>query len=252
MLKISNLCVNSQGHPILKGIELNINPGEIHVLMGPNGSGKSTLLKTLSGHKDYKIDSGKIEYFVNGKYETINEWAPDLRAKEGVFMAFQYPTEISGVSNFNLLNIAFNAICKHHGAPPLSENEFKEFVDKKISDLEINKEKFLHDSLNENFSGGEKKKSEILQMLILNPRLILLDETDSGLDVDALKRVFEKVKFFKNSKNAFLIITHYERIVNYVKPDFVHVISKGRIIKTGDASLALKIEETGYSKVKGK
>jgi Fe-S cluster assembly ATP-binding protein len=240
MLQIKNLKAKIDNKEILKGLNLNIKPGEVHAIMGPNGSGKSTLSNVLSGKKGYAI-SGDIKY--------LNENLLDLeiqeRAHKGIFLAFQYPLEIPGVNTNIFLKTSLNAIKKANKEKELDAIEFLKLVKKKASELKFD-EKILSRQLNVGFSGGEKKKNEILQMSILNPKLSILDETDSGLDIDALKIVSEGVNALKNKESSFLIITHYQRLLNYIKPDFVHVLINGQIVKSGGSELALELENKGY------
>ena len=240
MLEIKNLKAGIDKKEILKGLDLNIKPGEVHALMGPNASGKSTLSNILSGKKGYDI-SGEVKF----ENENLFELEIEERAHKGIFLAFQYPLEIPGVNTNNFLKTSLNAVKKAKGEKELDAIEFLKLVKQKSSELKI-EEKILSRHLNVGFSGGEKKKNEILQMSILNPKLSILDETDSGLDIDALKIVSEGVNNLRNSENSFLIITHYQRLLNYIKPDYVHVLKNGKIIKTGDSNLALELEKKGY------
>lgn len=242
MLKINNLHAKIQeGAEILKGINLQINPGEIHAIMGPNGAGKSTLSSVITGKDEYEVTEGDIIF----EGQNIIEDAPEERAQKGIFMSFQYPVEIPGVSVTNFIKAAVNETRNAKGLENLPAKEMLALVREKAAQLDIKKD-FLSRSLNEGFSGGEKKRNEIFQMLMLNPKLAILDETDSGLDIDALRIVADGVNAFKNKDNAVLLITHYQRLLDYIKPDFVHVLANGKIIKTGDASLALELEEKGY------
>ncbi len=245
MIEIKNLSAKVDGNEILKGINLVVKKGEVHAIMGPNGSGKSTLSKIIAGHPAYEVTGGEINYEINGKMKNLLELDPADRAKEGIFLGFQYPIEVPGVSNFTFLKESFNQICEHQGLDKMDDEAFLKHLRGKLKILEMN-ESFLDRSVNEGFSGGEKKKNEILQMAILNPRLSLLDETDSGLDIDALKIVSGGVNALKSRFNATILVTHYQRLLDYVVPDFVHVLYKGQIIKSGDKSLALELEEKGY------
>ncbi len=242
MLKIENLHVSVADKPILKGINLEIKPGEVHAIMGPNGSGKSTLSHVLSGKAGYEITQGSITY----QGQDLAEMPPEIRAREGIFLAFQYPVEIPGVSNIYLLKAALNAVRKHHGQPEVDAMDFLTLVKHKVKMLEMD-EKFLYRAVNEGFSGGEKKRNEILQMAILEPKLCILDETDSGLDIDALRIVADGVNSLRSPERGFLMITHYQRLLDYIKPDIVHVLAHGKIVKSGGPELALELEEKGYS-----
>ncbi|MBT3983147.1 MAG: Fe-S cluster assembly ATPase SufC [Bacteriovoracaceae bacterium] len=250
LLEIKDLHATVDGNKILNGINLTVNRGEIHAIMGPNGSGKSTLAKVISGHPDYHVESGEVLYEINGKPSKILELEPSERAREGIFLGFQYPVEIPGVTNSTFLKEAFNSICKHQGAEELDAFDFNELIGQKCKGLNMDPS-FIHRPVNEGFSGGEKKKNEILQMSILNPILSLLDETDSGLDIDALKIVAKGVNDLKSKYNATILVTHYQRLLDYIVPDFVHVLYQGKIIKTGGKELALELEKRGYDWVIG-
>jgi Fe-S cluster assembly ATP-binding protein len=241
MLEIKNLHVNAEGKEILKGIDLSVNAGEVHAIMGPNGSGKSTLARALSGHPEYQVTEGTVLFDGND----LLDMDPDERAREGVFMAFQYPVEIAGVNNAYFLKAALNAKRKHRGEPELDAMEFMVLVKEKSKLLEMD-QSFLSRGVNEGFSGGEKKRNEIFQMALLEPRLAVLDETDSGLDIDALKLVAAGVNAMRSPDRAFVVVTHYQRLLNYIVPDFVHVLSNGRIVKSGGKELALELEARGY------
>ena len=245
MLKIKNLKASIEGKLILNGINLEVKPGEVHAIMGPNGSGKSTLASVLAGREDYHVEGGEVEFL--GK--DLLELSPEERAREGVFLAFQYPVEIPGVSTTNFLKAALNQVREHNGKPALDAVSFLKLMKEKMALVEID-QALLSRSLNEGFSGGEKKRNEIFQMAMLEPRLAILDETDSGLDIDALRIVANGVNKLKTRDNATIVITHYQRLLDYIVPDFVHVLYKGRIIKSGDKSLALKLEEKGYDWIK--
>tara|TARA_Y100001935_G_C17236234_1_gene473168 strand:+ start:228 stop:974 length:747 start_codon:yes stop_codon:yes gene_type:complete len=244
MLSINNLKVSIDEKQIIKGLNLEIGKGEVHALMGPNGSGKSTLSYVLSGKDGYEIDEGSITF--NNK--DITDLEVDERANEGLFLAFQYPMEIPGVQNSFFLKTAINAKRKHQGLPEIDALEFAKIVKTKAQELSILPDMLKRD-LNVNYSGGEKKKQEILQMSLLNPTMAILDETDSGLDIDALRVVSEGVNKLRNKDNSFLVITHYQRLLEYIKPDFVHIIADGRIVKSGDFTLALELEEKGYEEI---
>lgn len=244
MFEIKDLHVNISEveKKIISGINLKINPGEVHAIMGPNGSGKSTLSYTLSGKEGYEIEKGDIE--LDG--ESILDDEPDERAAKGIFLAFQYPIEIPGVGNLSFIRTALNSQRKFNGKDELNPAEFLKILREKADFLNIDME-MLKRPLNVGFSGGEKKRNEILQMALLEPRFCILDETDSGLDVDAMKQVSKGVNFLRSENRSFLIITHYQRLLNYIKPDFVHIMAKGKIIKTGGPELALEVENQGYT-----
>ncbi len=243
MLVIKNLKASINNRDILKGLNLKINPGEVHAIMGPNGSGKSTLANVLSGKNGYKI-SGELKY----QGENLNDIPVEKRAQKGIFLAFQYPLEIPGVNTNNFLKTSLNTIKKAKGEKEVDTIAFLKLVKEKAKELGID-EKILSRQLNVGFSGGEKKKNEILQMKVLDPNLVILDETDSGLDIDALKIISDGVNSSRNEKKSFLIITHYQRLLEYIKPDHVHVLSDGKIIKSGSSELALELEKKGYKKL---
>lgn len=245
MLKISNLHASVEDKEILKGINLEINPGEVHAIMGPNGSGKSTLSSVIAGNENYEVTDGEI--LLEG--EDIGELAPEERAHKGVFLSFQYPVEIPGVSVTNFMKTAINEHRKANGKEEMPANEMLKLIREKSELLEIDR-KFLSRSLNEGFSGGEKKRNEIFQMAMLEPKLAILDETDSGLDIDALRIVANGVNRLKNQDNAILVITHYQRLLDYIVPDFVHVLMDGKIVKSGGKELAYELEEKGYDWIK--
>jgi Fe-S cluster assembly ATP-binding protein len=241
ILEIRDLSAGVEGKQILKGINLTISLGEVHAIMGPNGSGKSTLAAVLAGREGYEVTSGQVQY----KDQDLLELDPEERAREGLFLAFQYPVEIPGVNSTYFLQSALNEIRKHKGQPELDAVEFLELVRERMKVLDLG-EDLLRRSVNEGFSGGEKKRNEIFQMAVLEPTLAVLDETDSGLDIDALKVVSKGVNKLRGPNNAQLVITHYQRLLNYIIPDFVHVLVDGRIVRTGDKQLALDLEERGY------
>ena len=244
MLKITNLHASVEGTSILKGIDLEVKAGETHAIMGPNGSGKSTLAQVLAGHDDYEVDKGDISYLG----EDLLELDVDKRACEGIFLAFQYPVELPGVNNTYFLKSALNAQRKYRGETEIDAMEFMDLISDKIKLLNL-KDSLLKRPVNEGFSGGEKKRNEIFQMAVLEPKLALLDETDSGLDIDALRVVAGGVNAMRNEHNATIIVTHYQRLLNYIVPDFVHVLVDGKIINSGDKTLALELEEKGYDKI---
>lgn len=245
MLEIRDLHVQMNQSAILKGLNLDVKEGEVHAIMGPNGSGKSTLSKVIAGHPDYTVTSGSINFEINSKFKNIVELGPDERAREGIFLAFQYPTEVPGVSNFEFLRASFNAITAHQGGQEMDVLDFKDFLSQKIRFLSMD-ESFVNRQVNVDFSGGEKKRNEILQMAVLSPRLAILDETDSGLDVDSLRAVASGINRLRNEHNAIVLITHYQRLLSYVVPDKVHILSNGRIVKSGNYELAKEVEEKGY------
>lgn len=241
MLNIENLRVSVEEKEIIKGLNLQIKPGEVHAIMGPNGSGKSTLSATLAGREDYEVTSGSVTF----KGKDLLELSPEDRAGEGIFMAFQYPVEIPGVSNQFFLQTAVNAVRQYRQQEPLDRFDFEDFIEEKIKLLNMPAD-LLTRSVNVGFSGGEKKRNDILQMAALEPNLCILDETDSGLDIDALKIVSNGVNTLRNKERSFIIVTHYQRILDYIKPDFVHVLYQGRIVKSGDFTLVKQLEEQGY------
>jgi len=245
MLEVKNLSANVEELEILKEINFKANAGEVHAIMGPNGSGKSTLSKVVAGHPSFDVTKGEISYRRDGKNIDLMPLSPDERSKSGIFLGFQYPIEIPGVTNLSFLMESYNEICSAQGVKQMDRKEFVEFIRPKLKLLEMN-ESFLSRPVNTGFSGGEKKKNEILQMLVLNPQLIFLDETDSGLDIDALKVVAKGVNSIKSKYNSVVLITHYQRLLDYICPDFVHVLYNGQIIKSGDKSLALELEKKGY------
>ena len=245
MLEINNLRSRIAGSEILRGLSLSVKAGEVHAIMGPNGSGKSTLAQVIAGHEDYEVTDGTVSY--NG--QDLLELEPEERAREGIFLGFQYPVEIPGVNNAYLLKAAVNAKRKHQGLGEIDAFEFLKLAREKMATLGMDP-KFLNRGVNEGFSGGEKKRNEILQMAMLEPKLAILDETDSGLDIDALKAVAEGVNALRSPERAIILVTHYQRLLDYVEPDYVHVLSEGRIVRSGDKSLALELEEKGYDWVR--
>src|SRR5688572_15771073 len=245
MLQIRNLQAGIEGKEILKGINLDIRPGEVHAIMGPNGSGKSTLASVLAGRADYEVTGGSVDFL--GK--DLLELSPEARAGEGIFLAFQYPIEIPGLTTTNFIKTAVNEVRKYRGEGPLDSVQFLKLMKEKMAMVQIN-QSLLSRSLNEGFSGGEKKRNEIFQMAMLEPKLAILDETDSGLDIDAIRIVADGVNKLRNKDNAVLVVTHYQRLLDYIVPDFVHVLYKGRIVKSGTKELALELEEKGYDFIK--
>ncbi len=241
MLKIDGLKARVEAKEILKGLNLEVKAGEVHAIMGPNGSGKSTLAQVLSGRDTYEVTGGSVTY----KDQDLLEWSPEERAREGIFLAFQYPVEIPGVGNTYFLRAALNAVRKHRELEELDAMDFLALIKDKMKLLKMD-EAFLKRSVNEGFSGGEKKRNEILQMAVLEPSLSILDETDSGLDIDALQVVSKGVNALRSPERAFIVVTHYQRLLNYIVPDFVHVMVNGRIVKSGGKELALELEEKGY------
>jgi Fe-S cluster assembly ATP-binding protein len=241
MLEIKDLKARVAGNDILNGLSLSVKAGEVHAIMGPNGSGKSTLAQVVAGHEDYEVTGGSVTF----KGQDLLELEPEERAREGVFLGFQYPVEIPGVNNAYLLKAALNAKRAHQGLDEIDAFEFLKTAREKMAELGMDP-KFLNRGVNEGFSGGEKKRNEILQMAMLEPKLAILDETDSGLDIDALKAVAQGVNALRSPDRAIVLVTHYQRLLDYVEPDFVHVLSNGRIIRSGDKSLALELEEKGY------
>lgn len=245
MLNIKNLHAAVEGNAILKGINLNVKAGEVHAIMGPNGSGKSSLASVLAGREAYEVTEGSVEF--DGK--DLLDMSPEVRAREGLFLAFQYPVEIPGVSNINFLKTAVNEVRAHHGQPPMTAKAFLEMLKAKQKLMEFDAN-LMNRSLNEGFSGGEKKRNDIFQMAMLEPKLAIMDETDSGLDIDALRIVSAGVNKLRKKDNAIIMITHYQRLLEYIVPDFVHVLYNGRIVKSGTKELALELEEKGYDWLK--
>jgi Fe-S cluster assembly ATP-binding protein len=241
MLTIKNLHASVAGKPILRGIDLHVNPGEIHAIMGPNGSGKSTLANVLAGREDYEVTAGEVLY----QGQDLLDLPPEERARAGIFLAFQYPVEIPGVSNVYLLKAALNSVRKHRGLDELDAIDFLTLAREKMKLVKMD-ESFLQRAVNEGFSGGEKKRNEVLQMAILEPTLAILDETDSGLDIDALRIVADGINALRSPERGVILVTHYQRLLDYIVPDHVHVLSQGRIVKSGSKDLALELEEKGY------
>lgn len=242
MLTINQLHVSIQGQAILKGIDLAVKAGEVHAIMGPNGSGKSTLSKVLAGHPAYQVDQGQITY----QDQDLMPLSPEQRAQAGIFLSFQYPVEIPGVANINFLKAAVNAVRKGQGNKTLDAIDFLSFIREKCRLLDMD-EGFLYRSVNEGFSGGEKKRNEILQMLALEPKLAILDETDSGLDIDALQVIAQGVNSMRSPERAIILVTHYQRLLDYIEPDYIHVLANGKIVKSGDKTLAHTLEKKGYA-----
>ena len=247
MLSIKNLHVEVDGKEIIRGLDLNVDPGEVHAIMGPNGSGKSTLAHVLAGRDGYEVISGEVLY--DG--ENLLDMAPEDRAREGVFLGFQYPVEIPGVNNTYFLKAALNAARKHRGEDELDAMDFMKLVKEKLEILHID-DSLLQRPVNVGFSGGEKKRNEVFQMAVLEPKLAILDETDSGLDIDALRDVARGVNALRNEDRAIVLVTHYQRLLSYITPDFVHILSDGRIVKSGGQELALEVEEEGYTQLRRK
>lgn len=246
LLEIRNLKVAIDGKPILKGVSLKVEKGEVHAIMGPNGSGKSTLAQVIAGNESYDVDD-ESEILFEG--ENILEWSPEERAQKGIFVAFQYPVEIPGLSNLEFLHSALNEIRKSRGEPPLDLWDFEKTLREKMEEIGLNPD-FVERSVNEGFSGGEKKRNEVVQMAILQPILAVLDETDSGLDIDALKSVADGVNRMRSPERGFIVITHYQRLLNYIRPDFVHVLYNGHIVKSSNFQLAIELEQKGYDWLK--
>ena len=245
MLEVRDLSVAVDERSILKEISLSVAAGEVHAIMGPNGSGKSTLARVIGGHPDYLVTGGTVSLEINARMRDLLAMEPHERAKEGVFISFQYPVEIPGVSNAVFLRAAYNEIARHQGLPELDPIDFEEMLKEKVTFLEVD-ESFIDRPVNVDFSGGEKKRNEILQMAVLSPRLAILDETDSGLDIDSLRTVADGINKLRNRENSVVLITHYQRLLNYIIPDFVHVLIDGKIVRSGDKTLALEIEDRGY------
>ncbi len=245
MLKINNLQAEIEGSPILKGVDLEIKPGEVHAIMGLNGSGKSTLASVLAGREEYEVTGGSVDF----SGEDLLDQEADERARNGLFLAFQYPVELPGVNASYFLRTALNSVRKERGEEPLTVRDFAKLVKEKAELLELD-QNLLNRAVNEGFSGGEKKRNEVLQMMVLDPSFVIMDETDSGLDIDALQIVSKGVNEFRSKEKSILVITHYQRLLNYIEPDFVHIMLDGKIIKSGDKSLAIQVEEQGYNWLK--
>ena len=245
MLRARGLAASIGATPILHGVDLDIGVGEVHAIMGPNGSGKSTLARVIGGHPEYQVTAGTLEYEINLRPRDLLPMDADERAREGIFISFQYPIEIPGISNAVFLRAAYNEISRHNGLPELDPYDFDRFLREKAQALGID-ESFVDRDLNVDFSGGEKKRNEILQMAVLSPRLAILDETDSGLDIDSLRAVAESIEALRTAENAIVLITHYQRLLDYITPDRVHVLSGGRIVRSGGPELALEVERRGY------
>jgi Fe-S cluster assembly ATP-binding protein len=251
MLTVRNLHADIDGVAILKGLDLTVHAGEIHAIMGPNGSGKSTLSKVIAGHPSYNVTQGTITLEINLKDQDLLEMSPDERARNGVFLGFQYPVEVPGVNNSQFLRTAFNALSRHHGTPEMSEAEFERFLQERVHEIGFS-ESFSDRGLNVGLSGGQKKRNELIQMAVLRPRLALLDETDSGLDVDALRLVGSAITKLRSSDNAIILVTHYQRLLDHVIPDFVHILADGKIVRSGGHELAKEVERNGYEAILAK